>query len=96
MSHATIAVETPFESLIVEQALAFARQMESTANGAKDGTVLDQCETLTLTRGREFLRTVLAAALQQQAVEAEKKGGRPGPVHADTLSGTKGDPVERS
>jgi hypothetical protein len=74
MPHATIATETPFESLVVEQALAFAREMESTANGAADGKVLDQCELLTLSKGRELLRTILAGAAQQQADAVEKKG----------------------
>jgi len=63
MTPATISVESPFEYLIVEQALAFARQMHTTANAAKDGTVLDQCETLTLTGGRELLQTILRTTL---------------------------------
>jgi hypothetical protein len=48
-----ISVETPFESLAVEQALAFAREMEAAA----DGQVLDQCELLVLSKRRELLRT---------------------------------------
>ncbi len=61
MSHMTIAVETPFESLVMEQALAlaFAREMEASVNGAADGTVLDQCELLALSKGRELLRAIL-------------------------------------
>jgi hypothetical protein len=74
MSHATISVETPFENLVVEQALAFAREMEATADGAADGKVLDQCELLTLSKGRDLLRTILAGAAQQQAEAVEKKG----------------------
>jgi hypothetical protein len=90
MPHATIATETPFESLVVEQALAFAREMESTANGAADGKVLDQCELLTLSKGRELLRTILSGAAQQQADAVEKKGARLGPVNVDTPAETRG------
>lgn len=82
MSHATISVETPFESLVVEQALAFAREMEASANGAADGKVLDQCELLILSKGRELLRTILTGAAQQQADAVEKKGRRPAPANA--------------
>lgn len=85
----TISVETPFESLVVEQALAFAREMEATANGAADGMVLDQCELLTLSKGRELLRTILTGVAQQQADAVEKKGGRPAPVNADRPAATK-------
>ena len=81
MPHATIATETPFESLVVEQALAFAREMESTANGAADGKVLDQCE---------LLRTILAGAAQQQADAVEKKGPRLAPVNVDIPAETRG------
>jgi hypothetical protein len=76
MVHAMIAVETPFESLVVEQALAFAKEMESAANGAADGKVLDLCELLVLSKGRQLLRTILTGAAQQQAEAIEKKGGR--------------------
>ena len=89
MSHAQISVETPFESLVVEQALAFAKEMEATANNAADGHVLDLCELLTLSKGRQLLRTILTGAAQQQADAVEKKGARPEPVHAATRAATK-------
>jgi hypothetical protein len=89
MPHATISAETPFESLVVEQALAFAREMEATANGAADGKVLDECELLTLSKGRELLRTILSRAAQQQADASEKKGRQPAPVNAVRLAETK-------
>ena len=89
MPHAMIPVETAFESLVVEQALAFAREMETTANRAADGTVLDQCELLTLSKGRALLRAILTGAAQQQADAVEKKGRRPVPVNADRHAATK-------
>lgn len=89
MPHATIQVETAFESLVVEQALAYAREMETTANGAADGQVLDQCELLTLSKGRALLRAILTGAAQQQAEAVEKKGCRPAPVNVGALGDTK-------
>jgi hypothetical protein len=56
--------------------------MEGTANGAADGKVLDQCELLTLSKGRDLLRAILTGAAQQQADAVKKKGHRPGPVNA--------------
>jgi hypothetical protein len=89
MPHSTISVETPFENLVVEQALAFAREMEATANGAADGKVLDQCELLALSKGRELLRAILTGAAQQQADVLEKKGRPPAPVNVVKRAGTK-------
>jgi hypothetical protein len=89
MAHATISVETSFESLVVEQALAFAREMEATANGAADGKVLDLCELLVLSKGRELLRTILTGAAQQQADTVEKKGAPAEPVNAVRCAETK-------
>ena len=89
MSHKTISVETPFENLVVEQALAFAREMEATANGAADGKVLDQCELLVLSKGRELLRSILTGAAEQQADAVEKKGGPAVPVNVVSSAGIK-------
>jgi hypothetical protein len=83
MPHAMITAQTPYESLVVEQALAFAREMESTANSAADGKVLDQCESLILSKGRDLLKTILTGAAQQQADAVEKKGRRLGSVNVD-------------
>jgi hypothetical protein len=89
MPHATISVETAFESLVVEQALAFAKEMEGASNGAADGKVLDACELLILSKGRDLLRIILAGAAQQQAEAVEKKGRRLVPVNAASPAGTK-------
>ena len=84
-----ISVETPFESLVVEQALAFAREMEATANNAPDGNVLDQIELLALSKGRELLRAILTGAAQQQADTVEKKGLQPALANAPKPAETK-------
>ena len=96
MPRLEISVETPFESLVVEQALAFAREMQATANGAADGKVLDQCELLALSKGRELLRAILTGAAQEQADALEKKGALPAPVPVGRRAGTKAVRRERS
>jgi hypothetical protein len=88
MAH-SIFVETSYESLVVEQALAFAREMEDTANRAPDGKVLEQIELLALSKGRELLRAILTGAAQQQADALEKKGAPAAPVNVGKRAGTK-------
>ena len=93
----TIPVGTDFQRLVVGQALALAREMESTAAAAApQGKVLHQCEGLLLTRGREFLLRTLQAMAQHTADEAVKKGGSPVPATAATACDTKGRPPARS
>jgi hypothetical protein len=73
MRRKQLHAKTATETLIVEQALLFARELEKTCNAAADGCVLDQAEGVIMKQGREFLRAALQAALQQQAGDAEKK-----------------------
>lgn len=74
MSHPATAPQSDFQRLVVEQALAYAQQLEQAARSAPPGQTLDSCEGVVLDRGRQFLRDTLAAALQQQIHEGEKKG----------------------
>jgi hypothetical protein len=74
MSARTFQAQTPLEALLVEHALAIARQLQATADAAPDGHVLAQVEAAALPAGREFTRRAVAAALQAQAAAAEKKG----------------------
>jgi hypothetical protein len=74
MPEASSLPETPLQSQIAQMALALARQLEQEANNAPLGTVLDACEALLLDRGRQFLRDSLAATLQHQIDDAQKKG----------------------
>ena len=80
---------TDFQRLVVEQALALAREVEATAGAAPHGRVLDRCEGLLLTRGREFLVGVLQSMAQHTADSAVKKGGSPAPASAPTASATR-------
>jgi hypothetical protein len=70
----TFIVDSPTEALIVEQALAFARQLSRTADDAADGQVLRASERCVLAQGREFLRQSLEIVLQSQAQAVEKRG----------------------
>jgi hypothetical protein len=82
MDDLTIRVETPLQRLLVERALAFAKELEQVADAAPDGLVLDRCESVALATGREFLRTALADALERQAAAADGKKGHRGPAPA--------------
>ena len=95
MTPTSVPVDTDFQRLVVEQALALAREVESTAGSAPDGKILDRCEGLLLTRGRDFLPTVLQGMAQHTADEAVKKGGLELAIAA-TASATRGPRRARS
>jgi len=89
MPEQPIIPETPLQRVILEQALALARQLEQAAAQAPAGQLLDRCELAALEQGRQFLRDALAAAIQQQISQGEQKGRLSEPVPADTGAGTK-------
>ena len=82
--------ETPLQRLLAEQAIAFAKELEAASAGAPPGLGLARCEAVALDRGRVLLRDALAAALQQQIAEGEKKGHPPAPVPVATPGATRG------
>src|SRR3954467_3953919 len=55
---------TPTQRLIVEQAYVLAKELESAADSAPNGQVIDRCESYLLGHGRDFLRRVLESTLQ--------------------------------
>ena len=75
MPEAPILPQSPLQRQIVQMALNLAGQLEAHARQAPAGGVVDACESFLLDGGRQFLRDSLAAALQGQADDAEKKGG---------------------
>jgi len=89
MSVTTFTAESATEALVLEQALAFARQLTRIANGAPDGQVLALAERCVLSQGRDFLRRSLATVLQAQAETVEKKGRLSAPVIADSAGTIK-------
>lgn len=81
---------TELESLLLEQALAMARELEAVTDAAPDGSVLAVGEMAAVRLGRELTRVALEAALQRQADAAEKKGlpAVPAPAAGDAASRT--------
>jgi hypothetical protein len=73
MDPVTFRAETPLQALIVEHALALAKQLEQTADAAADGRVLAAVETFAVPAGRELVRKAVEATLQAQADRVEKK-----------------------
>ena len=92
MNSRTFRAETPLQTLLVEQALLLAKQLEQTADAAPDGQVLARVEALAVPAARELARQAVQATLQAQALTAEKKGRPVAPVAVDDASGTKATP----
>lgn len=68
-----VMVRTELEAILVDQALAMARELETLTDAAPDGQVLAVAEQAALRSGRELTRRALEAALQRQAEGVEKK-----------------------
>ena len=92
----TFTAENATEALILEQALAYARQLTRTATDAPDGQVLRLAEACVLERGRELLRQSLEIVLQAQAHAVEKRGQPPATVAAEPDATTKVNPTTNS
>jgi hypothetical protein len=76
----TFRADTALQALLVEQALAPARDLEQTATAAPDGAVLAAVEAVAVPAARELARRAVEAALQAQAPAAEKMGRPPAPA----------------
>ena len=61
------------ERLIAEQAVMNLWSLSKACRAAKDGTVLAVAETLAIEQGRELTRRALAASMEQERAEIEKK-----------------------
>ena len=83
---------TPLQRLTVERALVLAQQLETTAEAAPHGQVIDRIESLLLGNGRDFLRKTLEDSLQGRVDALEKKGRRRPSARAAKLAATKADP----
>lgn len=69
----TVSYTSEAEKRAYERAIAFVSEMHALGLSAPDGTVLDACEALTLSNGRDFLRDTLAGAVQARIDDVEKK-----------------------
>jgi hypothetical protein len=81
---------TPTQRLVVEQAFVMAKELETAADSAPVGQVIDRCESFLLGHGRDFLRRVLESTLQARAERLEKNAAPPGSARAAGRDGTKG------
>ncbi|KAJ3053906.1 hypothetical protein HK102_011608, partial [Quaeritorhiza haematococci] len=70
----TVTVRTELEAILVEQALAMARELGAASDAAPDGRVLEIAEEAAVRSGRELTLAALEAALRRQAEASEKKG----------------------
>lgn len=68
-----IRIEDAVEALIVEQALAMARDLKQVADDAPDGQVLARAEQAAVRQGRELTRKSLEAVLNAQGEDLKKK-----------------------
>lgn len=86
-----VEVSTELESILVEQALAMARELEMVSDDAPDGQVLAVTELAAIRAGRELTRRALVAALQRQSAPAEQKGlpAEPAPAAGAASSRTR-------
>lgn len=89
MSETAKQPQTKLQQQILQMAQELAANLEHAADNAPTGSVLDACESLLLDQGRQFLRDSLAATLQNQADNLQKKGAPPVPVLAATPVATK-------
>ena len=92
----TINYTTDSERLAYERAIAFVAEMNRLGLHAPVGGVLDACEGLALSQGRELLQATLADAVQARVQDAEKKKGRRTPRRVVTPAETKVGGHDRS
>ena len=64
------------EALFLEQAQAYFRDIQKTANDAPDGKVLDQTESAVVLQSRKLIQQSLQIVLQEQIEQHEKKKKR--------------------
>jgi hypothetical protein len=68
----TITYSSPEERRDYERAIGFVAEMRELGLAAPHGGVIDACEALCLSRGRDLLRDTLAGAVQARVSDAEK------------------------
>ena len=68
----TITYNSLEERREYERAIAFVAEMRELGVTAPHGGVIDACEALCLSKGRDLLRDTLAGAVQARVSDAEK------------------------
>jgi hypothetical protein len=77
MSRLDLDSLSPEERLLAEQVVLNLRALNDACDRAADGTVLNVCESLAMSQGRELIRRAIENTLLKQAQATEKKGLRP-------------------
>jgi len=90
MNAARLDAMTPLQRTIVERALALAEGPEATAGSAPAGRVIDRCESLPPSDGREFLRRAPEDPLRARVDSLEKKAHPAGPAPVAPPAATRG------
>jgi hypothetical protein len=85
----TFTARTDLEAILLEQALAMARELELVSDAAADGEVLAVAELAALRGGRELTRLALEATLQRQADRVEQKRLPRGPAPAAAVAASR-------
>jgi hypothetical protein len=85
---------TPIQRLIVEQAFVLAQELETAAETAPEGQLIDRCESLLLGNGRDFLRRALESTLQSRIELLEKKAATPESARVAARHVTREAPLE--
>ena len=83
----TIPYDTPDERRAYERAVAYVAELRQLGATAPHGGVVDACEAMTLSRGRDFLRDALADAVQARVDGVEKKSRRPAGIEPAARGG---------
>ena len=78
----TIEVRSKLEAILIEQAIAMARELERVADAAPDGHALAIAERGAIRAGCKLTRVDPEATLQRQSAPAKKKGLPAAPVPA--------------
>ncbi len=81
-----ITYQTPEERRAYERAIEFVAEMHRIGLGAPDGGVIDACESVSLSQGRD----TLAAAIQARAEGVEKKSTPPAATRRAARGGGRG------
>ena len=72
----TLTVQTPEQEELIRKYHAYVMELDQLALTAPAGQVLDQCELVAVTQGRDITRQTLEQAVQRRIDVVEKKGRR--------------------
>lgn len=72
----TLEVETPEQEALIRSYHAYIQELDELALSAPAGEVIDECESVAVTKGQDINRQTLQRAIQRRIDAAEKKGRR--------------------